>query len=148
EDIRDRFSAAYEAFDHSAGDRLRTGRSKKHHSPLDTSGGTFRGGAVLNAAELAALWHLPDLTSGLPVATQPGRRRLLPADRATGRGSRVGMSRHHGQSVPVHLPHGALYRNHLVVAKTRRGKSTLLQHVAGHLMQEIASRRERLLLVV
>lgn len=148
EDIRDRVSATYEAFDHSAGNRLRPGRSRKHRAPLDPSGDAFRGAPVLNAAELAALWHLPDLASGLPVATKPGGRRFLPADNATGRGSRVGMSRHHGRSVPVHLPHGALYRNHLVVAKTRRGKSTLLQHIAGHLMQEIASRRERLLLVV
>ncbi len=148
EDVRDRVSAAYAAFDHPAGNRLRPGRSKKHRAPRDTSAGTFRGAAVLNAAELAALWHLPDLTSGLPTATRPGGRRFLPADNAAGRGSRVGMSRHHGRSVPVHLPHGALYRNHLVVAKTRRGKSTLLQHLARHLMQEIASRRERLLLVV
>jgi hypothetical protein len=146
--IRDRLSAAYEAFDHPAGNRLRPGRSRKQRAPLDIACGTLRGAPVLNAAELAALWHLPDLASGLPVATKPGGRRFLPADRATGRGSRVGMSRHHGRSAPVHLPHGALYRNHLVVAKTRRGKSTLLQHIANHLMQEIASRRERLLLVV
>jgi len=148
EDIRDRVSATYEAFDHSAGNRLRPGRPRKSSAPLDTSVGRFGGGSVLNAAELAALWHLPDLNSGLPVATKPGGRRFLPADNATGRGSRVGMSSHHGRSVPVHLPHGALYRNHLVVAKTRRGKSTLLQHLARHLMQEVASRRERLLLVV
>ncbi|HMS72178.1 MAG TPA: type IV secretory system conjugative DNA transfer family protein [Baekduia sp.] len=148
EDIRDRVSAAYEAFDHAAGNRLRPGRAGRPGPPLDTSGGRFRGAQVLNAAELAALWHLPDLTSGLPAAAKPGGRRFLPAGDATGRGSRVGVSRHHGQVVPVHLPHGALYRNHLVVAKTRRGKSTLLQHIARHLMQEIASRRERLLLVV
>ncbi len=148
EGIRDRVSAAYEAFDHPAGNRLRPGRVGKVGSRLDTSGGAFRRAPVLNAAELASLWHLPDLTSGLTVATKPGGRRFLPADNATGRGSRVGMSSHHGRSVPVHLPHGALYRNHLVVAKTRRGKSTLLQHIAGHLMREIASRRERLLLVI
>ena len=148
EAIRDRVSAAYEAFDHAAGNRLRPGRSRKPGSRLDTSGGAFRGAPVLNAAELAALWHLPDLNSGLPAATKPGGRRFLPADNATGRGSRVGVSRHHGRNVPVHLPHGALYRNHLVVAKTRRGKSTLLQHIARHLMQEIAARRQRLLLVV
>ncbi|MBE0608343.1 MAG: TraM recognition domain-containing protein, partial [Dehalococcoidia bacterium] len=148
DDVRDRISAAYEAFDHPAGNRLRPRRPRRHRASLDTTGGAFRGASVLNAAELAALWHLPDLTSGLPAATKPGGRRFLPAGHATSRGSRVGTSRHHGQNVPVHLPHGALYRNHLVVAKTRRGKSTLLQHIAGHLMQEIASRRERLLLVV
>lgn len=148
EDVRHRVSAAYAAFDHPSGNRLRPSRARRHGSPLDTPGGRFRRSALLNAAELAALWHLPDLNSGLPVATKPGGRRFLPADAATSRGSRVGKSRHHGQNVPVHLPHGALYRNHLVVAKTRRGKSTLLQHIAAHLMQEIASRRERLLLVV
>ncbi|MFN8507586.1 MAG: type IV secretory system conjugative DNA transfer family protein, partial [Dehalococcoidia bacterium] len=148
EDVCDRVSAAYEAFDHPAGNRLRPGRAKRHRASLDTSAGAFRGASVLNAAELAALWHLPDLTSGLPAAMKPGGRRFLPADNATGRGSRVGVSRHHGQAVPVHLPKAALFRNHLVVAKTRRGKSTLLQHIARHLMQQVASRRERLLLVV
>ena len=148
EDVSARVSAAYEAFDHPAGNRLRPGRAGHHHAPLERSGGAFRGASVLNAAELAAIWHLPDLTSGLPVATKPGGRHFLPAGDATSRGSRVGTSRHHGQNVPIHLPHGALYRNHLLVAKTRRGKSTLLQHIAGHLMQEIASHRERLLLVV
>ena len=32
------------------------------------------------------------------------------------------------------LPHPLLHRNHLVVAKTRRGKSTLLRHIAADLM--------------
>jgi hypothetical protein len=36
----------------------------------------------------------------------------------------------------------------LIVAKTRRGKSTLLVHQAVHLMQRLAEGRERLLLVV
>jgi hypothetical protein len=148
DDIRDRVSAAYTAFEHPAGNRLRAGRPRNSGAQPATLVGAARGSAVFNAAELAALWHLPDLTSGQPIATKPGGRRFLPAGDATERGSRVGMSRHHGQAVPVHLPHGALYRNHLVVAKTRRGKSTLLQHIAGHLMQEIASRRERVLLVV
>ncbi|NJD64427.1 MAG: hypothetical protein FIB00_04155 [Chloroflexi bacterium] len=148
DEVGRRVAAAYEAFDHASGNSLRP-RRRKGSSPTITPRRTrFTRHAILNAAELAALWHLPDGSSGLPIAAKPGGRRFLPADDATARGGRVGTSRHHGQSVPVHLPKGALYRNHLVVAKTRRGKSTLLQHIASHLMQEIASHRERLLLVV
>jgi hypothetical protein len=149
EDLCRRLSCSYEAFDHPSGNSLRRRSGRSMATPMSVrGGGRFRRQTILNAAELAALWHLPDATSGLPIAAKPGGRRFLPADNATIRGGRVGVSRHHGQSVPVRLPQGALYRNHLIVAKTRRGKSTLLQHVAAHLMQEIASRRERLLLVV
>ncbi|MCZ7576345.1 MAG: type IV secretory system conjugative DNA transfer family protein [Dehalococcoidia bacterium] len=148
DEVGRRVAAAYEAFDHASGNSLRPRRCGHIAPSLSVRGGWFRRQTILNAAELATLWHLPDLSSGLPVATKLGGRRFLPADDAIARGSRVGVSRHHGQSVPVHLPHGALYRNHLVVAKTRRGKSTLLQHIAAHLMHQIASGRERLLLVV
>ncbi|MCC6387462.1 MAG: TraM recognition domain-containing protein [Dehalococcoidia bacterium] len=148
DDVGRRVAAAYEAFDHASGNSLRPRRHKGASPTITSRSRRFTRRAILNAAELAALWHLPDGSSGLPIAARPGGRRFLPADDATTRGGRVGTSRHHGQSVPVHLPQGALYRNHLVVAKTRRGKSTLLQHIASHLMQEIASRRERLLLVV
>ncbi|MCZ2109415.1 MAG: type IV secretory system conjugative DNA transfer family protein [Dehalococcoidia bacterium] len=144
-----RVAAAYEAFDHPSGNGLRGHRRRYTVSlPSDHRGGWLRRPTILNAAELSALWHLPDPSAGLPMATKPGGRRFLPADDATARGGRVGVSRHHGQSVPVHFPQGALYRNHLIVAKTRRGKSTLLQHVAAHLMRQVASGRERVLLVV
>lgn len=144
-----RVAAAYEAFDHASGNSLR-GHRCRHLTSMPNSERPrwFGRPTVLNAAELAALWHLPDAFSGLPLAARPSGRRFLPADDAIARGGRVGVSRHHGQSVPVHLPHGALYRNHLVVAKTRRGKSTLLQHIAAHLMRQVDSGRERVLLVV
>jgi len=46
------------------------------------------------------------------------------------------------------MPLSLLFRNQLVVAKTRRGKSTLLLHLASYLMQRMAAGRERLSLVV
>jgi hypothetical protein len=46
------------------------------------------------------------------------------------------------------MPLSLLFRNQLVVAKTRRGKSTLLLHIASHLMQRMAAGRERASLVV
>lgn len=147
DDLCRRVAAAYEAFDHPSGNSLRPRHSKVSGLGLNRRRIGSRPN-ILNAAELASLWHLPGGDSGLPVAAKPGGRRYLPESDAIARGSRVGVSRHHGQVVAVHLPHGALFRNHLVVAKTRRGKSTLLQHIARHLMQQVASRRERLLIVV
>ncbi len=140
---------AYQGFDHPSGNGLRARRATRYHEGrLEPPARRFGRKDILNAAELAALWHLPEGASGLPVAENPGGRRLLPSEEVVGRGCRVGVSRHQGRSVPVHLPHAALFRNHLVVAKTRRGKSTLLQHLAAHLMRQIDSGRERLLLVV
>ena len=46
------------------------------------------------------------------------------------------------------MPLSLLTRNQLIVAKTRRGKSTLLLHIASHLMERMASGHERMLLVV
>ena len=141
-------ATAYRAFDHPAGNGLRPRRT----NPADAT--TLRPHSrrlgpptILNAAELAALWHLPD-PSGLPVAERPVGRRLLPAEGLVSRGCPVGVSRHQGRTVPVHIPRSALFRNHLILAKTRRGKSTLLQHLASHLMQELDAGRDRVLLVV
>jgi hypothetical protein len=48
----------------------------------------------------------------------------------------------------VYLPPALLSRNHLIVAKTRRGKSTLLLHLARHLMERAAVGAERLAVAV
>ncbi|HMS72080.1 MAG TPA: hypothetical protein PKB03_03530 [Baekduia sp.] len=146
--VAEHVATAYQAFDHPAGNGLRP----RHAKQMDTASlrprnSLFGRDAILNAAELAALWHLPDPTV-LPVAERPVARRLLPGEGLMSRGCRVGVSRHQGRSVPVRVPRSALFRNHLILAKTRRGKSTFLQHLASHLMQELDAGHERLLLVV
>ncbi|MBN9492273.1 TraM recognition domain-containing protein [bacterium] len=147
--IAERVAAAYEGFDHAAGNGLRPRRARyDRQASRDLTSSGLRRKAILNAAELAALWHLPDPTCGLPLAERPVARRVIPSDGLVSRGCRVGISRHQERSVPVHVPRSALFRNHLILAKTRRGKSTFLQHVASHLMQELDTGRERLLLVV
>ena len=146
-ELAERVAKAYQAFDHPAGNGLRPRRANDDAARLGSSNRLFGRDTILNAAELAALWHLPGPTA-LPVAERPVARRLLPAEGLVSRGCRVGVSRHQGRSVPVHVPGSALFRNHLILAKTRRGKSTFLQHLASHLMQELHSGRERLLLVV
>ena len=146
--VAERVATAYQAFDHPAGNGLRPKRANPADArKLGWHSGRLGQSTVLNAAELAALWHLPDPTV-LAVAERPVARRLLPAEGLVSRGCRVGVSRHQGRSVPVHVPRSALFRNHLILAKTRRGKSTFLQHLALHLMQELDAGRERLLLVV
>ncbi len=131
-------AAAYRAFDHPAGQNLR---------PRSTRWPTKHGGDVLNAAELAGLWHLPcDVdTASTHRATS---RRALPQAEDVSRGCRVGVSAHQAVATPVHMPLSLLTRNQLIVAKTRRGKSTLLLHIASHLMERMASGHERMLLVV
>jgi hypothetical protein len=146
-DIARRLAATYAAFDHPGGNGLRP-RHSDASPPLAIRSRWLSPAPILNAAELAALWHLPCVDAGLPVSPKPGGRRFIPADHTVDRGCRVGVSRHQGREVPVHLPDGALFRNHLIVAKTRRGKSTFLQHIAAHLMRQIDSGRERVLLVV
>src|SRR6202011_1098974 len=62
----------------------------------------------------------------LPSTVAPG---------ADGTGCCIGVSSHQGQSVSVHLPTGLLRRHLLAVAKTRRGKSSLLLRLVHHMMQ-------------
>lgn len=133
-----RVAGAYRAFDHPSGQSLRL---------VSTRRLTKRGSDILNAAELAGLWHLPgDLDMG-PVRRATSRR-ALPQAEDVSRGCRVGVSAHQAAATPVHMPLSLLTRNQLIVAKTRRGKSTLLLHVASHLMERMASGHERMLLVV
>ena len=139
-----RAADAYRAFDHPTGNSLQQ-RAWRGDPLLPAVG---RGADVLNAAEMAALWHLPDDPSGLPIAGQAAARRIVPVEEQVGRGCRVGESVQQGRRVPACMPHGLLFRNQLIVAKTRRGKSTLLLHMASYLMQRMAAGRDRLLLVV
>ena len=67
----------------------------------------------------------------------PLELRLPPAPGHAARGARVGAADADGSGAPVHLPAPLLHRNQLIVAKTRRGKSTLLRHLAARVMEGI-----------
>jgi hypothetical protein len=141
-------AGAYHAFDHPAGNGLRTHRWRGDPTQPVAESGLFREPQVLNAAELAGLWHLPcDTPAPLTGERAASRKRLAETD-DTDRGCRVGVSGRQAAVAPVQIPGSLLYRNHLVVAKTRRGKSTLLLHVASFLMDRMASPRQRVALVV
>jgi hypothetical protein len=139
---------ACRAFDHPCGNGLRPQRWRGDPARPFVSGGPLRQLDLLNAAELAGLWHLPCDTDGVPGGKRMASRQLAPAPGDLERGCPVGVSHHQAARVPVHMPSSLLFRSQLVVAKTRRGKSTLLLHLASYLMQRMASAREGASLVV
>ena len=94
---------------------------------------------LLSVADVATLWHLPqsqDLADLNYVSHGRARTFLVPAELTTGRGYKLGESRHAGQTAPVFLPHDCLHHNLLAVASTGKGKSTLFHHLACATMQE------------
>jgi hypothetical protein len=143
-----RVAGAYRGFDHPLGNGLRPRGWRGDPRSLRNTHRLLPRANVLNAAELAVLWHLPPSAAGLATPVESTAHHLLPPEDRVTRGCRVGASVHQGQHAPAYLPHGLLFRNQLVVAKTRRGKSTLLIHLASHLTRRMAEGRERLLLVI
>jgi hypothetical protein len=110
--------------------------------PCDLSGG-WRDGIrllgrprdIINAAEAASLWHLPWGEGAEMVRRELAPRRLpLPADVAEG--IPIGRSHHQGRAMQVRLPSSAVNRNKLLVAKTRKGKTTLMLHMAQAALQD------------
>ncbi len=89
---------------------------------------------VINVAEAASLWHLP-WGDGAQLAPRTLTPRLLPLPEDVAEGVLIGTSTHHGRSIPVRLPPSAVERNKLLVAKTRRGKTTLMLHLAEDAFQ-------------
>jgi len=140
-------TAAYRQFNLSAGNGLRPGRLRmegrdlRSLDPLRASGGT----PVLNTRELAGLWHLPQATADVPLLERTTARRQLPVPVSVSRGCRIGVSTHQGHAVPVCVTSDLLRRHVLLVAKTRRGKSSLLLRLAQALME--AAHRPAVVLV-
>ena len=133
---------AYGAYDSAAGG-LRPGAP---HPPRRRAGRRLP--LLLNASELASLWHLPDGASAPAGARRTASRRVPPQPGHAGRGARVGVSDAEGGEAPVHVPAELLHRNQLIVAKTRRGKSTLLRHLAARVMEGAAQGSDETALVV
>jgi len=93
---------------------------------------------LLNARELAALWHLPAGDADIPMLERTRARLLLAPTLPLATGYQIGASMHAGYTVPVCLPPEALRHNTLLVAKTGKGKSSLLHHLACAALTEDA----------
>ena len=133
----------YAAYDDVAGGGLRPAAPR-----TPRPGARGRLPLLLNTDEVAGLWHLPDQAGAPPRVRRTSAQRLAPVPGHATRGARVGVSDAEGSPVAVHLPGQLLHRNQLIVAKTRRGKSTLLRHIAAQVMEGTASGADGTALVV
>lgn len=143
-----RISTAYRQFNLAAGngfiaERLRT--TETDLRSLEPLGPT----SVLNMHEAAALWHLPQAQADTVLVERTAARKFLPVPFALTRGCRIGLSKNQGREIAVFLPEDLLRRHLLLVAKTRRGKSTLLLTIAMYVLAwPVAAASERPALVV
>ncbi len=94
---------------------------------------------LLNARELAALWHLPAGDADVPLLERTRAKALLAPALPLASGYRVGVSAQAGHRVAVCLPAEALRHNAVLVAKTGKGKSSLLQHLARVALEQTTS---------
>jgi hypothetical protein len=127
-------AAAYRQFNTGAGNALTLDEVPFDPCDLEDgwSGGFRLPGSsqdIINAAEAASLWHLP-WGDGAQLVPRALSLQLLPLPEDVGDGVPIGTSSHHGRTISVCLPPSAVERNKLLVARTRRGKTTLMLHLA------------------
>jgi hypothetical protein len=127
-------AAAYRQFNTGAGNGLTL--EEWAFDPCDLHHGWPRGihlpgqpRDIINAAEAASLWHLP-WGEGVEMVRRSLAPRRLPLPEDVAEGVPIGSSSHQGRTVRVCLPPSAVGRNKLLVAKTRKGKTTLMLHLA------------------
>lgn len=89
----------------------------------------------LSTNELASLWHLP-VGAEVPGVERTMAKRVLPLPTTVQKGILIGHSRHQGQEIPVHLDEESLWHHLFMVAKTQKGKSTLMAHLAAEAMRK------------
>jgi hypothetical protein len=140
EDRLDRLATAYRPFALATGNSLVPRPVAPNTSDLRVLAPLDRA-MLLNVRELAGLWHLPGAHDDIVFVERTTARRRLPLAGSVARtadgtsGCQIGVSSHQNHEVPVYLPTQLLRRHLLAVAKTRRGKSSLLLRMAHHLMQ-------------
>ena len=88
--------------------------------------GLFRGRSVLGVREVASLWHPPGAKDETPLVARSGARVLAPSARSVASGALVGRTTTGAKE--IRFPDDVTHRHHLYVARTRMGKSTLMQH--------------------
>ena len=134
-------AAAYKHYDNPAGARFRVSKIRPlvpsaHLHPAGP--GLFGKRSVLGVREAAGLWHPPGAGDETPLVARAGSRALLPSAKGTSGGALVGETTT-GPARKIHFPHDLLRRHHLYVARTRMGKSTLMEHVIAHKLKEKAA---------
>ncbi len=131
-----RLIAAYGQFTHDEGNGLvpRPLRAARPDLRVLAPLAPRRRLALLNTRELATLWHLPQAGADVAHIERTTARQLLPLAHTVARGCPIGVAAHHGHRIPVAVPADTLRRHLLLVAKTQRGKSSLLLHLGRDAM--------------
>ena len=100
---------------------------------------------VLNAAEVAALWHLPHGEAGMQGLAIGGSKQLAPLPEQVSEGVLVGQANRQGYALDVRLSRSSLRGNIGLIAKTQSGKSNLMALIASDV---IASDPEAAVIIV
>ena len=149
EDLLDAVQAAYAGLDNPLGAQLAAsptvegcpeGDDLLHLGWAATQARGFRARlagppapSMLGASEVAALWHPPHpIAAGHPVVRHIGKS--LPPMFTARTGAHVGNT-DGSNPKPILLADDSLRRHALYVARTRMGKSTLMQHVISYKMR-------------
>ena len=138
-------AAAYRHYDHPAGARFRVGKVRAGlpdpaamHPP---GPGLLGARSVLGVREAACLWHPPGARDETPLVARSGARVLIPSAREVRGGALVGHTTT-GAPREIRFSDDLLRRHHLYTARTRMGKSTLMEHLVEHKMEEQAAGRD------
>jgi hypothetical protein len=132
-------AAAYNLFSQDSGNQLELLAPARSPQFTPASLAGFEPAvSLLNAAEMAGMWHLP--LAELPDLLSASRVQVvlpIPGQVLDAAGLLIGEARKSsGVRVPVYLPPDALTRHMLLVGRTRMGKTTLAQHVACWAMRQ------------
>ncbi len=142
--LLDNVAAAYRHYDNAAGARFKVGRVRPaipNAGVNPPSRGFFQSRNVLDVREAATLWHPPGPGDDMPLVERSGSKVLLPSARGVKEGALVGASTG-GAGREIRFSEDLMRRHHLYVARTRMGKSTLMQHIVVHKMKEKAAGRD------
>ena len=135
QDLLGALATAFHHYDHASGNAFKDGklRAGTHEDPLAmVTYRPWRGRSVLNTREVATLWHMPRGGDEVPLLERSGARSIHPLARGIREGAPVGEAVTGSSQRTVHFTGDLLRQHHLYVAKTRMGKSTLMQHVVAH----------------
>ena len=143
-ELLDDVAAAYRHYDNPAGAQFVVGKIRPAPEAIELQApgpGLFGKRSVLGVREVASLWHPPNPGDETPPVERTGSRVLLPSPQDVSRGAHVGNSTG-GSAGEIRFADDLLRRHHLYVARTRMGKSTLMQHIVAHKMREKAEGRD------
>ena len=143
-DLLEQVASAYRHYDNPAGARFDAGKVRPADPAVSlhpTGPGLLGRRSILGVREVASLWHPPGARDETPLVERSGARTLLPSARGVKGGALVGNASA-GTLREIHFPGDLLRRHHLYVARTRMGKSTLMQHIVAHKLREKAAGRD------